>query len=77
MHFVIFSECFPKNSFEQICINFVNEKIRQFSTNRLIKEEMDWYENDGIKIPQIDFLDNRNVIGNYWQCIEVEIDFLD
>lgn len=59
----ILSECFPKNSLEQICINFTNEKIRQFSTNRLIKEELDFYEKDGLKIPQIDFLDNQNVIG--------------
>lgn len=52
-----------KNSFEQICINFVNEKVRQFTTNRLIIEEIDWYKFEGLEIPQIDFLDNQNVIG--------------
>ncbi|XP_031633965.1 myosin heavy chain 95F-like, partial [Contarinia nasturtii] len=57
-------ECFEmgQNSFEQICINFVNEKIRNFSTNRLIKAELDWYKSENLDIPQIDFLDNQNII---------------
>lgn len=59
------SECLRQNCFEQICINFVNEKIRKFSTNRLIKEEVDWYESEGLSLPQIGFLDNQNIISKY------------
>lgn len=44
-------------------INYINEKFRQFSTTRLIKEEMEWYKIEGLEIPAIDFLDNQNVIG--------------
>lgn len=46
-----------------MCINFANEKVREFSTNRLVKEELEWYEAENLIIPEIDFLDNRNVIG--------------
>lgn len=52
-----------KNSFEQIRMNFVNEKIRQFSKKRLIKDEVNWYAQEGINIPQIDLLDNGNIIA--------------
>lgn len=46
-----------------MCINFANEKVREFSTNRLVKEELEWYEAENLDIPKIEFLDNRNVIG--------------
>lgn len=32
-------------------------------TNRLIKEELDWYETEGLHAPQIGFLDNQPVLG--------------
>lgn len=51
------------NSFEQICINFVNERIREFCTHRLIREEADWYKREGMDVPEIEFLDNKNIIG--------------
>lgn len=62
---VVILECFEigKNLFEQLCINFVNEKVREFCTNRLIEEEMNWYKGEGLDIPQINFLDNRQIIG--------------
>lgn len=61
----IISECFDigQNSFEQLCINFINEKVRKFATNRLIADEILWYKMEGIDIPQNEFLDNQNVIG--------------
>lgn len=69
-------ECFQKgkNSFEQICINFVNEKIRQFSTKRLIKDELYWYAQEGISVPHIDLLDNANIIGifSYYDTSECQ-----
>lgn len=37
--------------------------MRQFSTSRLIKEELEWYKMEHLEMPQIDFLDNQNVIG--------------
>lgn len=51
------------NSFEQLCINFLNEKIREFTTNRLITEELDWYNLNGLEAPEINYLNNQNIIG--------------
>lgn len=55
-----------ENSFEQLCINFLNEKLREFTTKRLIKEEMEYYTLEQVEVPQIDFLDNKYVIGIKW-----------
>lgn len=41
----------------------MNEKIRQFSTGRLISEELDFYNTECLEIPAIDFLNNEDVIG--------------
>lgn len=61
-------ECFQmgKNSFEQISINFVNEKIRNFCTSRLITDEIKWHNSEGLDIPKISFLDNQSVIGKLY-----------
>lgn len=37
--------------------------MRKFCTNRLIQDEIEWYKIEDYEIPQIDFLDNQNVIG--------------
>lgn len=41
----------------------MNEKVREFATNRLIKEEVEFYKMEGLEITQIDLLSNENVIG--------------
>lgn len=53
-----------KNSFEQFTINYVNEKLRKFTTTRLIKDEIEYYESKGIEAPKIQYLDNVEVLGN-------------
>lgn len=53
-----------KNSFEQLNINYVNEKLRQFTTTRLIIDEIDYYESKGLEAPEIEYLDNVEVLGN-------------
>lgn len=58
-------ECLEKstNAFEQLCINYTNEKLQQFFTQRLIVEEQIWYESQGLEIPTISFLNNDRIIG--------------
>jgi len=43
-------EIFEHNSFEQLCINFVNEKLQQFFIQYTIKKEIELYDSEGIII---------------------------
>ena len=42
-------EIFEVNSFEQLCINFANEKLQNFFLRAVFKAEELAYKNDGIK----------------------------
>mmetsp|Transcript_27478 Transcript_27478/g.37764 ORF Transcript_27478/g.37764 Transcript_27478/m.37764 type:complete len:1363 (-) Transcript_27478:153-4241(-) len=51
-------EVFDVNSFEQLCINYANEKL-QFHFNEVIfSQERDMYEQEGIALSQVVFEDN-------------------
>eukprot|EP01122_Echinamoeba_exundans_P012210 TRINITY_DN5050_c0_g1_i1.p1 TRINITY_DN5050_c0_g1~~TRINITY_DN5050_c0_g1_i1.p1 ORF type:complete len:1669 (+),score=459.37 TRINITY_DN5050_c0_g1_i1:93-5099(+) len=55
-------EVFVNNSFEQLCINFTNEKLQQKFNQSIFKEEMTIYQSEGIAIDQVIFEDNQNVL---------------
>ena len=55
-------EIFEKNSFEQICINFANEKLQQHFTNYTFKMENEIYLGEGIDFKGVTFIDNQNVL---------------
>jgi myosin-5 len=52
-------ECFPYNSFEQLCINYANERLQQQFNLHLLKLEQECYEAEGIDWTHIDFEDNQ------------------
>lgn len=54
-------EIFENNSFEQICINYVNEKLQQIFIQLTLKAEQDEYVAERIKWTPIDYFDNKVV----------------
>ncbi|XP_049400671.1 myosin-2-like isoform X2 [Solanum stenotomum] len=55
-------ESFEKNSFEQFCINYANERLQQHCYRHLFKLEQEEYELDGIDWTKVDFQDNQECL---------------
>ncbi|XP_008800396.2 myosin-1-like [Phoenix dactylifera] len=51
-------ESFHKNSFEQFCINYANERLQQHFNRHLFKIEQEEYTEDGIDWTNVEFVDN-------------------
>ena len=55
-------EVFEKNSFEQLCINYTNEKLQQHFCRHTFKEEEALYVREGIDFEPVMFIDNQLVL---------------
>jgi myosin heavy subunit/signal recognition particle receptor subunit beta len=55
-------ECFKMNSFEQLCINFTNERLQQFFNQFVFKLEEQLYAREGIQWDPLDFPDNQDAV---------------
>merc|ERR1712185_344588 len=55
-------EFFDVNSFEQLCINFANEKLHQFFLKFVFKMEEQIYKEEAIAGIKIDYADNQPCI---------------
>ncbi|XP_068633080.1 unconventional myosin IC isoform X2 [Battus philenor] len=51
-------EIFPKNSFEQFCINFCNEKLQQLFIQLTLRQEQEEYLREGIEWETVDYFNN-------------------
>ncbi|RVE55153.1 hypothetical protein evm_000051 [Chilo suppressalis] len=51
-------EIFPKNSFEQFCINFCNEKLQQLFIELTLKQEQEEYLREGIVWEPVEYFNN-------------------
>ena len=46
-------EIFDNNSFEQLCINYCNEKLQQLFIELVLKQEQEEYKREGIEWVQV------------------------
>ena len=54
-------EIFERNSFEQLCINYVNEKLQQIFIQLTLRTEQEEYAREQIKWAPINYFDNKIV----------------
>jgi myosin-1 len=54
-------EIFQRNSFEQLCINYVNEKLQQIFVDLTLKSEQEEYIRENIQWTNISYFDNKIV----------------
>lgn len=50
-------------SFEQLCINFANEKLQQFFVAHIFKIEQEEYLKEGVVWDNIKYSDNQNILN--------------
>ncbi|KAH9259339.1 hypothetical protein BASA81_002382 [Batrachochytrium salamandrivorans] len=56
-------EIFEVNSFEQLCINYCNEKLQQLFNIETFRDEEQLYKDEGIKFDPITFVDSDPVLA--------------
>eukprot|EP00741_Cyanophora_paradoxa_P021633 tig00000241_g20880.t1 len=55
-------EVFERNSFEQLCINYCNEKLQLFFNAHMFKLEQEEYAREAIDISQVAYRDNQPAV---------------
>ena len=55
-------EVFAFNSFEQLCINFTNEKLQQFFLMAVFNAEAEEHDKEGVPLSKVEYQDNQGCI---------------
>ena len=56
-------ECFERNGFEQLCINYTNEALQQLFTKVVFDEQQAEYEREGLVWTRLPYDDNAKVLS--------------
>lgn len=51
------------NTFDQLCINYTNERLQKFFVDLMLSKEKHWYDSQAIEVPFVEFFDNGPIIG--------------
>lgn len=70
-------EYFAVNSYEQFCINYCNEKLQQFFNQRILKDEQELYQKEGLGVKNVKFVDNQDCIDLYERRVDGIFSILD
>ncbi|KAG1338425.1 Myosin-1 [Cocos nucifera] len=66
-----------KNSFEQFCINYANERLQQHFNRHLFKLEQEEYIQDGIDWTKVEFVDNTECLNLFEKVLYETNGFLE
>jgi len=55
-------EVLENNSFEQLCINFCNEKLQQYLNKHVFTSEEEFYKAEGVEYQFLKFIDNQDTL---------------
>jgi len=55
-------EVFEENSFEQLCINYANERLQQLFNNQILKMEQEEYLKEKIDFNNLIYNDNKDIV---------------
>mmetsp|Transcript_11196 Transcript_11196/g.12942 ORF Transcript_11196/g.12942 Transcript_11196/m.12942 type:complete len:1567 (+) Transcript_11196:219-4919(+) len=55
-------EVLENNSFEQLCINFCNEKLQNYLNRHVFTSEEEFYKNEGVEFHFLEFKDNQDTL---------------
>jgi myosin-6 len=56
-------ECFDRNGFEQLCVNFGNERLQQFFAERVLSDEQRLYKSEGLSVRPVPFEDSSACVA--------------
>lgn len=51
------------NTFDQLCINYTNERLQHFFVTMMLSKEKQWYADQSLDVPFVPFFDNAAIIG--------------
>ncbi len=70
-------EIFQKNKFEQLCINYVNEKLQFFYNLKTFEEEEALYNRENVSFEHVEFPSNESVLSLFEKKITGIFSVLD